>query len=146
MAVAPPMEGPRPKSCEALAKQDRGPGRPASSSPATASDRRGWACTAVAAISVPDHATLLAHRGAALYDKFANFVEDLQKIGERLDQARSAYDDASNKLVDGRGNLLRQVDMLRELGVKARKQLPRELADRALAESGEGEVARARPP
>lgn len=73
----------------------------------------------------------IAARGAELYDKFAAFVEDLSKVGQRMDQARSSYDAAFGKLTRGRGNLVRQAEMLRALGVHPSKQLPRALAQDA---------------
>ncbi|GAB4241424.1 MAG: DNA recombination protein RmuC [Deltaproteobacteria bacterium] len=65
----------------------------------------------------------IAKRGAELYDKFAGFVEDLESVGERLKQAQRAYDAAHGKMASGRGNLVRQAEMLRELGVKPSKAL-----------------------
>ena len=73
----------------------------------------------------------IAERGAELYDKFAGFVEDLSKLGARIEQTRNAYDAAFDKLTRGRGNLLRQVEMLRELGVQPTKRMPRQLTQRA---------------
>ncbi len=73
----------------------------------------------------------IAARGAELYDKFAGFVDDLSKVGGRLEQARSAYDAAFDKLTRGRGNLVRQAEMLRELGVQPSKDLPSALTQRA---------------
>ena len=78
----------------------------------------------------------IAKRGADLYDKFAGFVADLQNIGVRLNQAREAYDLAEAKLVTGRGNVVRQVEMLRSLGVKPSKSLPPTLI--AIAHDDEG--------
>lgn len=66
----------------------------------------------------------IAKRGAELYDKLAGFVGDLQSIGARLKQAREAYDSAEAKLITGRGNVIRQAEMLRSLGVKPWKALP----------------------
>jgi DNA recombination protein RmuC len=65
----------------------------------------------------------ISKRGAELYDKFVGFVEDLQKIGNRLDQAKSSYDDALAKLSKGRGNVIRQAGMLVSLGIKPTKSL-----------------------
>lgn len=59
-----------------------------------------------------------------MYDKLAGFVGDLQSIGSRLKQAQEAYEAAESKLVTGRGNVLRQAEMLRSLGVKPGKALP----------------------
>lgn len=66
----------------------------------------------------------IARRGGALYDKFVGFVEDLQKVGQHIEKSRSVYDDAMSKLRGGRGNLVAQVESLKLLGAKARKNLP----------------------
>jgi len=71
-----------------------------------------------------EHVMEIAERGGALYDKFVGFVEDLQNIGKHLDKTREAYDNSMNKLATGRGNLVRQTEMMRELGAKAKKQIP----------------------
>ncbi len=72
------------------------------------------------------HAMEIAERGGLLYDKFVGFVEDMQDIGNRIDQTQSSYQNAMGKLREGRGNLIRQTEMLRELGAKASKKLPPE--------------------
>mgnify|MGYP000479899299 FL=1 len=66
----------------------------------------------------------IAKRGAELYDKLAGFVEDMESLGTRLNQAQKDYDGAINKLSTGRGNLIRQAEMLKKLGVKPTKSLP----------------------
>ncbi|HEX6773598.1 MAG TPA: DNA recombination protein RmuC [Acidobacteriaceae bacterium] len=73
----------------------------------------------------------IAERGAELYDKFVGFVDELSKLGARIEQTRTAYDAALDKLTRGRGNLVRQVEMLRALGIQPTKRLPRHLAQRA---------------
>lgn len=65
----------------------------------------------------------IAERGALLYEKFVGFAESLESIGERLHQARAAYDTALSRF-SGNGGLLAQTQMLKKLGVKARKELP----------------------
>jgi DNA recombination protein RmuC len=71
----------------------------------------------------------IAKRGAAMYDKFVGFVEDLKKVGERLEQAKSSYNDAFGKLKNGSGNLIGQAEKMRELGLKPKKLLPQELLE-----------------
>jgi DNA recombination protein RmuC len=61
-------------------------------------------------------------RGAELYDKFAGFVGNLEQVGKALLNARKAYDQAHRQLASGPGNLVRQVEMLRELGVTPRSK------------------------
>lgn len=66
----------------------------------------------------------IAKRGAALYDKFAGFVDTLQDVGKNIERSQKAYDKAFSQLKEGNGNLIRQAEMLKELGVKAQKDLP----------------------
>lgn len=66
----------------------------------------------------------IAKRGAALYDKFAGFVETLQDVGKNIERSQKAYDKAFSQLKEGNGNLIRQAEMLKELGIKAQKELP----------------------
>jgi len=66
----------------------------------------------------------IARQGGVLYDKFVSFIADLEKIGTNLDQTRKNYDAAVNKLYDGRGNLVRSAEKLRELGARTGKKLP----------------------
>ena len=66
-----------------------------------------------------------------LYDKFAGFTDNLRMVGERLRQAQQSYDEAFGQLSRGSGNLLRQVEMLRELGARSSRQLDPGLLDRA---------------
>jgi DNA recombination protein RmuC len=74
------------------------------------------------------------NRGAELYDKFVGFVSDLEKVGKGLHDADASYSNAMKKLSEGRGNLIRQVEMLKGLGVRTGKSLPRNLLDAAEVE------------
>ncbi len=65
----------------------------------------------------------IAKRGGALYDKFVLFVDDLEKLGVQIQGVQKAHSSVMNKLTDGTGNLLRQVELLRELGAKAEKKI-----------------------
>ena len=71
----------------------------------------------------------IARQCAALYDKFVGFVEDLDKVGQRLEQAQVSYSDAVGKLKTGRGNLIRTAENVKKLGVKPNKSLPSKLTD-----------------
>ncbi|BEI40186.1 MULTISPECIES: DNA recombination protein RmuC [unclassified Polynucleobacter] len=65
----------------------------------------------------------IARQCASLYDKFVGFVEDLEQIGKRLEQAQSSYHDAFNKLKTGKGNLIKAAEKVKELGVKPNKMI-----------------------
>jgi DNA recombination protein RmuC len=73
----------------------------------------------------------IASRGELLYDKLVNFVDSLKLVGAGLKNASANYEKAMGQLVEGKGNLVRQAEMLRELGVKAKKSLPQDLLDQA---------------
>ncbi len=66
----------------------------------------------------------IARVAGRMYDKLEGFVVDFQKIGTQMDTTRKTYDDAFTKLSQGRGNLLRQAEQLKELGARTNKSLP----------------------
>ncbi len=66
----------------------------------------------------------IAERAGQLYDKVASFLGTMDKLDGHLDKARTSFDEARNQLSSGRGNVVRQVEMLRELGAKASKAIP----------------------
>lgn len=76
----------------------------------------------------------IVRRGGELYDKLRSFAEDLISVGKGIDTARQSYDAAYKKLVEGKGNAIRQAEMLRALGVKPAKTLPASLVEAALDE------------
>lgn len=69
------------------------------------------------------NAKVIAEKAAKMYDKFANFVSDLEKIGKNMDTLRNSYEGAMNKLSSGRGNLIKQAEEFKALGVSSTKQL-----------------------
>lgn len=73
-------------------------------------------------------------RGTALYEKFVGFVADMESIGKGIRSADQSYTNAIKKLSEGPGNLIRQVEMLRQLGIRSNKSLPKNLLDAADAE------------
>jgi DNA recombination protein RmuC len=85
-------------------------------------------------------------RGTELYEKFVGFVTDMEVLGDSLRKSTHNYDGAMKKLADGRGNLIRQVEMLKKLGLRTTKSIPKKLLDRAdvdqeeLALAAEGEA------
>jgi DNA recombination protein RmuC len=73
----------------------------------------------------------IAKQSGELYDKFVGFMEDLVSIGNNLKQTKDNYDKSMNKLIEGRGNLVKRVENIKQLGAKATKSLPNSLLDRA---------------
>ncbi|MFT7127256.1 MAG: DNA recombination protein RmuC [Pseudoalteromonas tetraodonis] len=66
----------------------------------------------------------IARKAGSLYDKFVAFVADIDKVGEQLDKTQDVWKEARNKLTDGRGNLVRTSQQIKQLGAKASKSLP----------------------
>lgn len=69
------------------------------------------------------NAQRIASDAAKLYDKFAGFVGDMDKVRNSLDSTSRNLDQAYNKLRDGRGNLIGRVEKFRKLGVQPTKRL-----------------------
>ena len=80
------------------------------------------------------NALIIAKKAGDLFDKFVGFVEVLDDVGQKIDKARESYQTARNRLTEGRGNLVRRSIELRQLGVKAQKELPEGLVAQALEE------------
>ncbi|HOZ39332.1 MAG: DNA recombination protein RmuC [Flavobacteriales bacterium] len=78
----------------------------------------------------------IADRAGALYEKFVGFTEDLGRIGKHVNDAKDSYEKALSKLSEGPGNLVRQVEMLKELGARTNKGIHDKLLQRSL-ENGE---------
>ncbi|MEC8831831.1 MAG: DNA recombination protein RmuC, partial [Bacteroidota bacterium] len=73
----------------------------------------------------------IARQAGALYDKFEGFVTDLTKVGKKMDEAKTEYRGAMNKLVEGRGNIVTTIEKLKKMGAKAKKSLPEPILKRA---------------
>jgi len=84
-----------------------------------------------------ENAYEIARQAGALYDKFEGFVNDLVKIGKKMDEAKSEYGNAMNKLFDGKGNLINSVEKLKKMGAKAKKALPENILKRADSEESD---------
>jgi len=82
-----------------------------------------------------ENALEIARQAGALYDKFEGFVADLVKVGNKIKDAKTEYDNAMGKLVDGSGNLINRVENLKKMGAKAKKALPDAILERANREN-----------
>jgi DNA recombination protein RmuC len=77
------------------------------------------------------NAQKIADNAAKLYDKFHGFMVDMDKIGKAIESSQKSYDGAMSKLSTGKGNLVRQVEQFRKLGVQSNKKLDGSLLDNA---------------
>ncbi len=77
------------------------------------------------------NARKLADRARQVYDKLRIFVEKMEKLDTQLVNVRATYDDALGTLKYGRGNLISQADQFLTLGVRVKKELPRQTLETA---------------
>ncbi|MCH1405706.1 MAG: DNA recombination protein RmuC [Schleiferiaceae bacterium] len=73
----------------------------------------------------------IAEAGGKLYDKFVGLSEDLKRLGSQFQTAQNTYQDTMTKMMEGRGNLISQVERLKKLGSKTKKELDNRLVDSA---------------
>lgn len=52
-----------------------------------------------------------------VYKKLSGFCESLEKVGTALDSARSNYDEAVKRLSTGKGNAIRRLEQIKQMGV-----------------------------
>ena len=66
----------------------------------------------------------IARQSGSLYDKFVNFLSDLEKIGTQLDTVQKTYNEAHKKISSGSGNLITKAERIKDLGAKTSKSIP----------------------
>lgn len=81
----------------------------------------------------------IVERAGKLHDKVVLFLESFSAVGYELGQASDAYERAMEQLSSGTGNVIRQTEMLKELGAKTKKDLREKSGLRSLAERSEEE-------
>ncbi len=81
------------------------------------------------------NALIIAKKAGDLLDKFVGFVDALEDVGQKIGKAHESYKTARDRLSKGKGNLVRRTEELKQLGVKAKKELPEGLVVQALEES-----------
>ena len=62
-----------------------------------------------------------------MYDKFVGFVENLNRVGVKIEEANLAFNSAKGQLTTGAGNLVQQATELKNLGLKTKKVLPQDI-------------------
>jgi DNA recombination protein RmuC len=71
----------------------------------------------------------ISKRVGDLYDKFVNFTESLKDIGSNLDKAKLSFETSISRLSTGKGNLVSQVQKIKSLGIKSKKEISESLID-----------------
>nr|WP_105258665.1 DNA recombination protein RmuC [Pseudoalteromonas sp. T1lg88] len=77
------------------------------------------------------HTQELAKRAERFYSKLNSFLVSMEGVGKQLDKARETYDKAFSQLYSGKGNLIKQANEFKELGVAVQKELPESLREKA---------------
>ncbi len=73
----------------------------------------------------------IAKQSGDLYDKFVGFTDDLISVGKQITLTQNTYSEAMKKLSEGKGNLVRRAEKIRELGAMPGKKLDQRLIDRS---------------
>ncbi len=73
----------------------------------------------------------IAERAGKLYDKLRLFVTDMEAMGQSLEKANQSYQGAMNKLATGRGNVIRQAESFKQLGVEVKRDISPTLAEKS---------------
>jgi len=66
----------------------------------------------------------IVKRGESLYEKIVGFTKTFEEVGNSIKASQDKYDKALGQLKDGRGNLVNQAVLLKNLGLKSDKKIP----------------------
>jgi len=70
------------------------------------------------------NAEKIATDAGKLYDQLVLVVESLDDLGRHLDKSQVAWDQTRKRLVEGRGNLVKKFEDLKQLGARTKRELP----------------------
>ena len=74
-----------------------------------------------------DNCKVILEQASKMYDKMVTVVDSFTTLGNQLQTASKTYNEAMGQLSEGRGNLLKQTEGLKELGVKSTKKRTKQL-------------------
>jgi DNA recombination protein RmuC len=72
----------------------------------------------------------IAKRAGNMYDKFVGFIDALEDVGDKLENAQVAYQTAHKRLTSGKGNLVGRAETIHKLGLQTNKKLDKALVDK----------------
>lgn len=76
----------------------------------------------------------IADRAGAIYDKVRLLAEDIEQMGKQVAALDKLFLSARGRLVDGRGNLVRQIEQVQALGARVKVALPDALVEESAHE------------
>ena len=68
----------------------------------------------------------IAEQGSRLLESLASILKDISSIGDHLNKSQAAYDSVMKRVTYGRNNLVKLATDLRDLGVKSKKDIPKQ--------------------
>ncbi len=71
----------------------------------------------------------LIEQAGGLHDQIILFLESFEGLGTRLKQATDSFEEAHDRLVKNRGNVIRRTDGLKQLGAKVKKTMDKNLLE-----------------
>lgn len=82
------------------------------------------------------HATTIAEKAGALYDKFCGFLDNMDGVKKKLREANDTFDDAYKQFYTGKGSLITRAEELKKMGATTNKQI----ADKLIKQTPEGSL------
>jgi DNA recombination protein RmuC len=76
----------------------------------------------------------IARQAGALYEEFASIFSALQELEKAMAKADEKRQEVVKRLSQGRGNVVKRVEDLKKLGVKASRQIPEQFLEEDLLE------------
>jgi len=77
----------------------------------------------------------IVKRGENLYEKLVGFTKTFEEIGNSIKASQEKYEKALGQLKDGRGNLINQAILLKNLGLKSDKKVSINLLPQSIEDS-----------
>lgn len=71
----------------------------------------------------------IVETATALYEKFCTFAETFERVGTQLQTAQRSYEAAKAQLNEGKGNIIKRLDALQNMGVTSGKRIPGKLRE-----------------
>ncbi|MBO4754460.1 MAG: DNA recombination protein RmuC [Bacteroidales bacterium] len=71
----------------------------------------------------------IVEAATVLYEKFCVFAETFERIGVQLQTTQKSYDIAKSQLNEGRGNIIKRLDALQNMGVSSGKKIPAKMRE-----------------
>jgi len=75
----------------------------------------------------------IAEAGGRIHDQVVLVAESMESVGSHIEKAKASFEKTKSRMTSGKGNLVSQINKLRELGAKTKKQFPADYAEDLLS-------------